>query len=205
MGPSFELVQIPLDGISSFSSVSCPTQLAVFCKLAANWISSTVSLIQILKSTHPKMAPWGTALIIGLHLDMEPLTSTLCLQSSNLLLIHQIFQPSNPYLSYLERRLCCKTMSKVLQKCQADDISWSSLSTDAIAPSWKAIPGLMRHDLPLVKLCCLSQTSSYLIRAFTCLPRGSPRSSQLNKFSSFHFKFFPLCTWQFYNLLECIS
>ena len=47
-----------------------------------------------------------------LHLDMEPLTTTLWLQQSNQLLIHQIDLPSNPYPSNLETRMWCRTMWK---------------------------------------------------------------------------------------------
>jgi len=64
----------------------------------------------MLKSSGPKMDPWGTPLITGLHLDMEPLTTALWLRPSNQFLIQHTVQLSNPSLSNLEIRLWCRTI-----------------------------------------------------------------------------------------------
>ena len=50
------------------------------------------------KTTSLKTDPWRTPLITGLHLDMESLTATLCLQPSIQLFIHWIVHLSNLYL-----------------------------------------------------------------------------------------------------------
>ena len=86
--PLFECVQVPLDGIPSFYSVSCTTQLGVISKLLrVHSITSSMSLIKMLKNIGLKTDPWGTALITGLHLDIEPLTTTPWLWPSNQFLI----------------------------------------------------------------------------------------------------------------------
>jgi len=41
----------------------------------------------------------------GLHLDIEPLITTLCLQPFNQFLIHQVVHPSYPHPSNLETRV----------------------------------------------------------------------------------------------------
>jgi len=86
LGPLFKPVQIPLDGILSFYCVNHTTQLGVISKLAE--VPSSMSLIKMLESTGSKTDPWGTPLVSDLHLDIEPLTTTLWLQPSNLFLIH---------------------------------------------------------------------------------------------------------------------
>ena len=113
MCPLSEPVQVPLHGVPSFCCVHCTTQLGVISKLLrVHSIPPSVSLIEMLKSSGPRMDPWGTPLITGLHLDMEPLTTALWLRPSNQFLIQHILQPSNPSLSNLEVRLWCRTVSK---------------------------------------------------------------------------------------------
>ncbi|KAK4811361.1 hypothetical protein QYF61_027590 [Mycteria americana] len=56
------------------------------------------------------MDPGGTPLITILHLDIEPLTSTIWMQSYSQFLIHRTSHPSNTYLSNLERRMFWGTM-----------------------------------------------------------------------------------------------
>ena len=91
---------VPLHGVPSFCCVHCTTQLGVISKLLrVHSIPPSVSLIEMLKSSGPRMDPWGTPLITGLHLDMEPLTTALWLRPSNQFLIQHIVQPSNPSLS----------------------------------------------------------------------------------------------------------
>lgn len=70
----------------------------------------------MLKSASLKMDCWGTALIIDLCLDIEPLTTTHRLWPSKQFLIHWIDPPSKSYLSSLETRMWCGTMSKALHK-----------------------------------------------------------------------------------------
>ena len=154
MCPLSEPAQVPLHGVPSFCCVHCTTQLGVISKLLrVHSIPPSVSLIEMLKSSGPRMDPWGTPLITGLHLDMEPLTTALWLRPSNQFLIQHIVQPSNPSLSNLEIRLWCRTVSKA--QLQVDDIS-CPLFTSAITPSQKST-GWVRNVLSLVKARWLSQ------------------------------------------------
>jgi len=72
MGPLFKLVQISLDGISSFCHIKCITQLGAISQLAD-------VIEKMLKDSGPKTDPWGTPLVTSLHLDTELLTTTLWL------------------------------------------------------------------------------------------------------------------------------
>ena len=74
MHPLLEPTQVPLDGIPSFCCVNCTAQLGAISKLLIS-IPLSVSLITILKSTSPKMDPWGVPLIASLHLDTQPSTT----------------------------------------------------------------------------------------------------------------------------------
>jgi len=60
MGPLLKLVQVPMDGIPSFSPVSCATQLSVICKC---------ELIKMLKSTSLKIDLLGASLNTNHHLS----------------------------------------------------------------------------------------------------------------------------------------
>ena len=100
MHPLLEPTQVPLDGIPSFCCVNCTAQLGAISKLLIS-IPLSVSLITILKSTSPKMDPWGVPLITSLHLDTQPLTTALWPQPSNQFLV----SPSNHSLSNLEIRM----------------------------------------------------------------------------------------------------
>lgn len=62
--------------------------------------------MKILSSSDPN--PWGTPLVTNVHQDIEPLTTILWMKLSKLsnqFLIHQVFNPSNTYLSNLESRV----------------------------------------------------------------------------------------------------
>jgi len=72
-------VHIPVDGIPSFYCVNYTAHLGVISKLAEDAHNPTMSLIKTLKNTSPKSDPCGTPLITSLHLDTEPLTTTLWL------------------------------------------------------------------------------------------------------------------------------
>ena len=74
------------------------------------------------KSTSPSPDSWGTLLITDLHLNTEPLTTTVWVLSHNQFLFHRTVCPSNPYLPSLERILW-GTMSKALLK---SDYVWLS-------------------------------------------------------------------------------
>ena len=115
----------------------------------------------MLKNTGLTTDSWRTLFITSLDVDIETLTTTLWLQPFNQFLTHQIAHPSIPSLSNLEIRMWCWTISKVPHRSRKTISIALPLSTDAVTPSWKAI-GLVRHDLPLVKLCyCL--TSHHLL------------------------------------------
>lgn len=79
-------------GWHSFPTIvsTAPLSLALFTNLLrVHLIPHSVSLMEISSSTAPSMNPWGTPLFTGLHLDIEPLTSTLWMWPSSQLLIHQ--------------------------------------------------------------------------------------------------------------------
>ena len=89
--------------------------------LRVHLIPLTVSLVKILKSVCPSTDPWGIPLVTDLHLDIEPLTTTLWVRSHNLFLIYQTVHrhthtKKNPYLSNLERWILGRTMSKASLK-----------------------------------------------------------------------------------------
>ena len=48
-----------------------------------------MSLIKMLKSTGPKTDPWGTPLVTGLYLDMEPLVTRV-------IKLHNKMAPKDP-------------------------------------------------------------------------------------------------------------
>lgn len=52
-----ELVQVPLDGIPSFRSVNCTSQLGVICKCAKCALVPSLSLMKILNNTGPNADP----------------------------------------------------------------------------------------------------------------------------------------------------
>jgi len=106
MGPLFKPVQIPLNGISSFYCVNCTTHLGVISKLAEGTLDPTMLLIKILKSTGVRTEPWGTPLMTGLHLVINPSTTTLWLHPPNQLFIFWIVQPSNPCFFNLDLGEC---------------------------------------------------------------------------------------------------
>jgi len=73
------------------------TQLSVITNLLrVHSIPSPMSLIKTLKRTGPRMDPWGTPFITGLHRNSEPLNTTVWLQSSKQFVIHQTVHTSNP-------------------------------------------------------------------------------------------------------------
>jgi len=78
-GPFLKFVQVPLDGIPSFWCVNCTTQLGVICKVAEGALDLAKSLMKMLNSTGPSTDTCGTPLVTGIHLDIEPLTTTLWL------------------------------------------------------------------------------------------------------------------------------
>lgn len=82
-----------------------------------------MSLINILKSTSLKLDPWGHYLSLASTWNVELLTTTLWLLSSNQFFTHQIVHLSNPSLSNLEVRKQYRTMTKILQTVQVDKIS----------------------------------------------------------------------------------
>jgi len=81
-------------------------------------IPSPMSLIKMLKSTGPKTVPWGTLLVTSLHLDIELLITTLCLQPFNQFLFQRVVHSSNPHPSNLVR-----DHVKGLAEVQVNDIS----------------------------------------------------------------------------------
>ena len=145
--------------IPSFRCVDCITQLDVVCKLAEGAFDLTVYVIdEDVKQHWSHYDRWGTPLVTSLHLDIEPLITTLWMRPSQQFLTHWTVRPSNPYLSNLERPW--GTMSKALQLSRQMTFIALPLSTGAVTPSQKAMR-LVRQDLPLVKPYWLSQITPW--------------------------------------------
>ena len=103
--------------MASFHRVNHTTQFGVISKFAEGALNSIVDVIdKDVKEPSLKTDPWGMPLITGLHLDIEPLMTTLCLWPFNQFFIHQVVHPSNPHPSNLEIRMWWGTMSKALLK-----------------------------------------------------------------------------------------
>ena len=117
-GPPFEIIEVHLDGVIFFCCIKSITQLGVISKLAECALDpSSLSLIKMLKSTRPKVDPWGTSLCYW----PPPGHRTIdhhWLWHSNQFLIHQIVCPFNPYLPNLEIRMWWGTMPEALQICR---------------------------------------------------------------------------------------
>ena len=112
-GPVFKSVQIPADGLPSFCCISCTTHFGVISKLIEGALNLTVpSIPRGIEENWSRNRPLGTLLVTSLHLDIELLTTALWQQPSNQFFIHQIVQPSNPYVYNLGIRICCGTVSK---------------------------------------------------------------------------------------------
>jgi len=106
--------------------INCATQVGVISKLAeVHSVPRSRSLIKMLKTTGPKTVPWGTPLVIGVHLDIEPLTTTVWLWVSNQFLIHWIVYPPNLSFQFRDKNVLWDHI-KCIAEVQVDDISQSS-------------------------------------------------------------------------------
>lgn len=76
MDPLPKPVLVPVDGVPSSSCVSYTTQVGVVSQLAEGALNPTMTLTKMLKNSSPKKVPWGTLLVPGHHLDIEPLSTT---------------------------------------------------------------------------------------------------------------------------------
>jgi len=152
--------------------------------LRVHSIPLPMPLIKMLKSIRFKTDPWGTLLITDLHLNTEPLSTTLWLWLANKFLFHQIVHPSIPYLSNLEIRMCWGTMSK---PCTSPGRLHQLPSLCPLMPS-------LHHRRPLGRPSmtfpwwnhadCLGSPTCPS-SALTCLPGGSvPWSSQAQRWGS---------------------
>lgn len=81
MSPLLKLVQVSLDGTPSSYCVTCTAQLCVICKLAEDAHDPTVSVMD--KDVEEPSVPGQTSLVTILHLDTEPLATTLWLCPSS--------------------------------------------------------------------------------------------------------------------------
>lgn len=114
-GPRFGPV-LGLSGWHSFSLVDPPCHTA-WCHWQTCYRHSqlSVSLTEMLNSTSPNTVPWGTPLVTAFHLDVEFLIATLKVQPSSQFLIHQVVHLSVMFLSSLQTKISCKTVSNALQ------------------------------------------------------------------------------------------
>ena len=97
--------------------INCTTQLGVIVKLAEGALKPVIDVIDEDVEEHwSQDRPLGASLITGLHLDIESLTTPLCLQPSNQFFIHRMVHPSNPCLSSVGIRMWWGILSKALYK-----------------------------------------------------------------------------------------
>lgn len=82
-------------------------------------IPPSMSPMKMLNSTSPNTSPWDIPLVTGLHWLIELLTTTFWVQPSSQLLICWVVHPSNQYLSSLNTRMCCGTVSNAFASCAA--------------------------------------------------------------------------------------
>ena len=130
------------------------------------------------------MDPWGTPFITDLHLDTDPLTTTLWLAVFLLTPYPPYSGPSNPSLFNLEIRMQCVIMSKALQKCRQTTSVTLSWSVDATTPSQKATI-LVNKICPWWRHAGCLRSPPHLACALTQLPGGSaPWSSPAQTWSS---------------------
>ena len=132
----------------------------------------------MLKSTSPKTGPWGTQLTAGLHLDIEPFTTTPLVATFQPIL----YPPNSPpfesiSLQFIDKDLMQDHVKRFVE-VQADDISCppfvhqcchSIIEDDQMGQAWSAFGEAM-----LAILC-----HPLILRALTSLPGGPvPGSSQ---------------------------
>jgi len=75
--------------------------------LGVNSIPLLMSLLKMLKVIHSSTDYWGTPPIMFLHLDIEPFTTTLCVQSYNLYLVHQVLSTLQIHIVLIRREGGC--------------------------------------------------------------------------------------------------
>ena len=93
-----------------YTIIKCTTQLSVISKLAKGALNPIIYVSdKDVKAYQTQMDSWGP-LFPSLHQHIAPFTTALWLQPPNQLIIHQIVQPLNPYLSNLELRIWYGTM-----------------------------------------------------------------------------------------------
>ena len=78
-------VQVPLNGIPSFHCDNCTTQFGVISNLAEGALNSILDVIDkdVKEHQHQERPVGDTPLVTSLHLDTEPLITTLCLRPFN--------------------------------------------------------------------------------------------------------------------------
>jgi len=80
VGLPFTFLRVPLYVIPSFCCINCIAQLGVISKLAEGALNPIIYAIdEDVENIGPKIDPWGTLLVTGLQLDIEPPTTTLSL------------------------------------------------------------------------------------------------------------------------------
>ena len=110
------------------------------------------SLMNIRNRIGPSMLPCGIPLTTSAHVDLPPLTITLCFLPVRKLSIQRNNLPRIPYASAFFRRRWCGTLSKAL---------WKSRYTMSILPPSSSMllqisiisNSCVTQDLPLLKPC----------------------------------------------------
>ena len=104
MDPTLQLVQVTWI-VSLPSVISTTLNLVTSANLLrAHVIPLSMWLIKMSNSTSLKMGSWRILLVTSLHLDIDPMTTTLWIWPSKQFFSHWIVYPSNLYLSNLEMR-----------------------------------------------------------------------------------------------------
>lgn len=155
MGPILKLVQVPLDGIPSFCCVNCTAQIYVIWKLA-NLIPLSVSLRQTLQSLSQNRAR-GTSIITSLHLNTEPLTTTLWLHPASQPIPYSLHCPSikSTHLQFGSQDAMC---NHIKGSTEAETFIHLPTLTITIIPLYK-VTRLVRHKFTR----CLRSDSSTIL------------------------------------------
>lgn len=98
----FKIAKVCMEGFPFLQCVNCTTHHGVMANLLRmHWIPLIMSPTNILNN----IDPWGAPLTTDLHLDIELLTTILCVWQISWFFIHPDVNPSHPCPSSFESRM----------------------------------------------------------------------------------------------------
>ncbi|KAK4832409.1 hypothetical protein QYF61_022544, partial [Mycteria americana] len=78
LGPWIQPVQVPLQSLPTLKQINAPAQFGVVCKFTEGALNPL-----LLNRTGPNTEPWGTPIVTGRQLDLNPFTITLWARPSS--------------------------------------------------------------------------------------------------------------------------